>query len=258
MTVSAGTYNGIAIKPPTDPNFLDFHVSANQRALTPETEIGAVLPDGRDITTALREIGGLSLVLQPGLFDSSSDRKLDAGTRRKLEALGAFESSTPTPSACRGSRMSRSMDADLRPGRHRDRAHLPTCARLSPDRGRWQPPAHRVGRRGSGESLLHRRANRQGDPRRRHAPERCLAAKPFFGYTLAYIVQTARNWRGPIGTFHLTVQGGPVAFDGRPRGEVGSHRCAAIWRWPHRAATVRGDGAELRSEGRSPGLFIAD
>lgn len=42
MTVSTGTYNGIAIKPPTDPNFLDFHVSANQRALTPDIEIRAV------------------------------------------------------------------------------------------------------------------------------------------------------------------------------------------------------------------------
>jgi hypothetical protein len=26
--------------------------------------------------------------------------------------------------------------------------------------------------------------------------------------TLGYILQTAKNWRGPIGTFHLTLQGG--------------------------------------------------
>jgi hypothetical protein len=28
-----------------------------------------------------------------------------------------------------------------------------------------------------------------------------------FGYTLGYVLQTAKNWRGPIGTFHLTVKG---------------------------------------------------
>ena len=27
------------------------------------------------------------------------------------------------------------------------------------------------------------------------------------GYTLGYVLQTAKNWRGPIGTFHLTVKG---------------------------------------------------
>ena len=33
------------------------------------------------------------------------------------------------------------------------------------------------------------------------------------GYTLAYILQSARNWRGPIGTFHLTLTGGPITGD---------------------------------------------
>jgi len=30
------------------------------------------------------------------------------------------------------------------------------------------------------------------------------------GYTLAYILQTARNWRGPFGTFHLMLTGGAI------------------------------------------------
>ena len=29
-------------------------------------------------------------------------------------------------------------------------------------------------------------------------------------FTLGYILQTARNWSGPIGTFHLTLKGGRV------------------------------------------------
>jgi len=35
-----------------------------------------------------------------------------------------------------------------------------------------------------------------------------------FAYTLGYVLQTARNWRGPIGTFNLTVKGGPIPMVG--------------------------------------------
>jgi hypothetical protein len=31
-----------------------------------------------------------------------------------------------------------------------------------------------------------------------------------FGYTLGYVLQTAKNWRGTIGTFHLTVKSYPI------------------------------------------------
>jgi hypothetical protein len=40
------------------------------------------------------------------------------------------------------------------------------------------------------------------------------------GYTLAYILQTARNWRGPIGTFHLTLTGGRIENDMMKGGDV--------------------------------------
>jgi hypothetical protein len=45
-------------------------------------------------------------------------------------------------------------------------------------------------------------------------------AQPLSGYTLGYILRTANNWRGPIGTFYLALEGGRVVFDDRPRGET--------------------------------------
>ncbi len=56
--------------------------------------------------------------------------------------------------------------------------------------------------------------------RRRNAGKSPADVQPLSGYTLGYILKTARNWRGPIGAFHLTLQGGSLVFDGRPRGEV--------------------------------------
>ena len=47
----AGPYN-IALRPPTDPNFLRFRVWSNGQELEPELEIRALLPDGRDIAGA--------------------------------------------------------------------------------------------------------------------------------------------------------------------------------------------------------------
>ena len=40
------------------------------------------------------------------------------------------------------------------------------------------------------------------------------------GRTLGYVLQTARNWSGPIGTFHLTIEGGPMQADGAGKAEV--------------------------------------
>jgi len=56
--------------------------------------------------------------------------------------------------------------------------------------------------------------------RRLNAGKTAADAQPLSGYTLGYILHTANNWRGPIGTFHLTLEGGRVVFDERPRGEV--------------------------------------
>src|SRR5262249_21915695 len=71
LTVGGGNYNNIAMKTPTEPNFMNFRVRVDARELKPEVEVRAELPGGRDIASALREIGGWPLVLQPGLFDAS-------------------------------------------------------------------------------------------------------------------------------------------------------------------------------------------
>jgi hypothetical protein len=222
MTVSAGTYNGIAIKPPTDPNFLDFHVSANGQALTPEVEIRAALPDGRDITEGLRAIGGLPLVLQPGLFDASSDKKLDAATQARLKALGAFEQlDASTWRLPWVTHVTFHWTQTFAPGvtviEHRYRPVL--GFRLVVVDGDAKKPLTASGGEDPAKAFCIDAAT---DTAIRAEGARLKAAgtEALSGFVLAYILQTARNWRGAIGTFHLTVQGGPVAFDGQPRGAV--------------------------------------
>lgn len=56
--------------------------------------------------------------------------------------------------------------------------------------------------------------------RRLNAAKTTADAQPLSGYTLGYILRTANNWRGPIGTFHLTLEDGRIMFDERPHGEV--------------------------------------
>jgi hypothetical protein len=56
--------------------------------------------------------------------------------------------------------------------------------------------------------------------RRLNAGKTATSAQPLSAYTLGYILRTANNWRRPIGTFHLTIEGGRVTFNERLRGEV--------------------------------------
>ena len=52
-------------------------------------------------------------------------------------------------------------------------------------------------------------------------PDRYLGA-----YTIGYILRTARNWAGPIGTFHLTVKSGVLPHGGRTSGVGAIAACA--------------------------------
>lgn len=208
-----GPHN-IALGPPTDPNFLGFEVRSNGQQIAPEVEVRATLPDGRDVAAALREIGGLPLVLQPGLF-VEGDTPLPVETVARLQALGAYEK----------------LD---------DKAwRLPWVTRIT---------FHWMQTFGPGVTVVEHsyrpivgarfiaprdgtiEASGRGDPmrdfcideptakaigdlaaqKRRSRPNDSLLS----GYTLAYILQTARNWRGPIGTFHLTLTGGPTTGPG--------------------------------------------
>jgi hypothetical protein len=88
FTTSTGGYN-IPFQPITDPNFLNFSVTANGTTIRPELEIKAML-NGKDIAKDLLAIGGLALALQPGEF-MSDERPLPEAEKLKLKSLGAFE-----------------------------------------------------------------------------------------------------------------------------------------------------------------------
>jgi uncharacterized protein DUF4424 len=224
LQIAGTAYNNIAMKAPTDPNFMGFRVQVDGRPLDAEVEVRAELPGGRDIAAALREIGGWPLVLQPGLFDSSDKKTLDADTRRKLTALGAIEE----------------LDATT--------FRLPWTTHVTFHWTQTFPPGVTVVEHtyrpvpGFRFIVVNGSQPLQGsggdDParafcidaatdkairdlyRRRNAAKSPADAQPLSGYTLGYILKTARNWRGPVGTFHLTLQGGPIVFDGQPRGAV--------------------------------------
>ena len=55
--------HNIPMNPPTEPNFMAFKVWAGGKEIMPEADVHATLPDGRDVTAALRDIGGWQLIL---------------------------------------------------------------------------------------------------------------------------------------------------------------------------------------------------
>lgn len=226
MTTSTGGHN-VALRPPTDPNFMRFRVSANGREIKPEVEIRALLPGGRDIAAALREIGGLPLLLQPGLFPSPEDKPLDVATRQKLAALGAIEKldggdGFRLPWAVR---ITFHWMQTFAPGvtvvEHSYRPVLGSRFIVIEGNGRIDGSGGENPVRAFCIDAATDQAIRAADKRLKDAKRPAGTEAPLLmGYTLGYILQTARNWRGPIGTFHLTLQGGPIVTGDKTVGEV--------------------------------------
>jgi hypothetical protein len=227
MTTKNGAHN-VAMRPPTDPDFLHFRVWADGREIKPAVEIRALLPDGRDIAAALQAIGGPALVLQPGIFPSPEDKPLDADTRRKLQALGALE---PLDGGD-GFQLPWSVGITFHwmqtfaPGvtvvEHSYRPVIGSRFIVIEDNGK-------IGGSGGEDPVRAFCIDATTDQSIRAAERRLKEAERpagteaplLMGYTLGYILQTARNWRGgAIGTFHLTLQGGPVVAEGRTVGDV--------------------------------------
>ena len=226
MTTKSGAHN-VAMRPPTDPDFLRFRVWADGREIKPEIEIKAQLPDGRDIAEALQAIGGPTLVLQPGIFPSPEDKPLDASVRQKLQALGALE---PLDGG-EGFRLPWSVRITFHwmqtfaPGvtvvEHSYRPVIGSRfiviedGKIGGSGGEDPVRAFCIGA-ATDQSI------RAADRRLKEARRPAGADAPLLmGYTLGYILQTASNWRGgAIGTFHLTLQGGPIAAEGRTVGDV--------------------------------------
>src|SRR5262249_14463898 len=157
---------------------------------------------GRDIASALREIGGWPLVLQPGLFDASDKKTLDAETRRKLTELGAFEQLDATTWR---------LPWTTHVAFHWEQVFAP---RVTVVDHRHQPVL--VFRFIVADVSQPTKGSGGDDParafcidaategtirdlyRQRNAGKSAADVQPLSGYTLGYILKTARNWRGPI------------------------------------------------------------
>jgi len=215
-----GPHN-IALRPPADPNFLRFRVWSNGQEIKPEIEVRALLPDGRDITSQLQEIGGLKLILQPGLFDSG-DNPLSPAAIQKLTALGAYQKLDDTVWRLTWTtKVTFHWVQTFVPGvtvvEHSYRPVIGFRFINPKDNGTIEASGDGDPKKdfcidASTESALH-----DLQEQKRHAtPDNTLLN----GYTLAYILQTARNWHGPIGTFHLTLTGGRIDNEMMKGGET--------------------------------------
>jgi len=219
-TTTTGGYN-ILMADPKEPNFLGFRVWADGHEVMPEVEIRAMLPDGRDIGSQLQQIGGLSLVLRSGYFFPTDDTDLDATTRRRLGELGALETLEG-----RGYRLAWTTRITF----HWMQAFAPGITVIEhsyrPILGfRLVTVDDKDALLASGDEDIAKTfcLNEDGKRTLRRMSEQALARRlkqssgpdPYlYAYTLGYILQTARNWRGPIGTFHLTVTGGSIPLVG--------------------------------------------
>jgi Domain of unknown function (DUF4424) len=215
-TTTTGGHN-IMMNEPRGPNFIGFRVWADGREITPEVEIRAVLPDGRDIAAALQQIGGLPLVLRPGVFIPPDDPDLDAETRRRLAEIGAIEAST-TDRVYRlpwATYVTFHWMQTFAPGvtvvEHSYRPVL-GFGYVSVDQrgvsisGLTEDGASAYCIDSAGTRTL-RELSEQARARREKAgdPNNAL----LLANTLGYVLKTAQNWRGPIGGFHLSVKGDP-------------------------------------------------
>jgi len=224
MTTSTGGHN-VHIRPPTDANFMRFRVWTDGMELTPEVEVRALLPDGRDIAPALRQIGGLTLVLQPGLFMEASEKPLDDATIARLQALGAYEKVDGTAFRLPWTtRITFHLMQNFAPGvtviEHSYRPVIGSRFIVVEGNGQIVGSGGEDPARAFCIDATTAQAIRAAAKRSKEAKDDSGAAAPLSGYTLGYILQTARNWRGPIGTFHLVLQGGAVMVDGERVGEA--------------------------------------
>lgn len=208
----AGGHN-IAINPWRSANFIDFRVSVNGESVQPETEIRAILPDGTDLTVALREIGGEDLLLRPGLFEADyvpqtdrEPRALDARTRAKLKKLGALteEGGFLYRLAWQTNVTFHWVQTFPQGVTIVEHTYRPIIGSQFIDTS----TSNEI--RGSGHPDPETGYCIDGQTKRAiHKMAKDESVHGYLsGYTLSYILQTARNWKGPIETFHLTLQGG--------------------------------------------------
>jgi Domain of unknown function (DUF4424) len=238
MEISGGASN-IDMDPPTDPNFMNFRVSVDGKELTPEVEVRALLPDGRDIAEAVRQIGGWKLVLHPRVYelpytDSGKPGEapkreeqwdLDAATRQKLQQLGALHQEAEGYETLWKTLITFHWQQTFPPGvTVIEHSYTPILGfgLITPNpNGSWRDTEEAKdycidGATERSLQDLFRKA--MADRMRQHAEAGSDRYIPAFN--LAYILHTAGNWDGPIGLLHLTLMAGPVPRLGNGR-EVG-------------------------------------
>ncbi len=193
----------------TDPRFIDFTVRVNGRPVQPDLEVRAMLPDGRDVSALLREVGGAALLLQPRWFDPGTlapavrQRLLDAGAIKPAEAGDAA-----SPDVAQwATRIRFHWEQIFPPGvTVIEHSYHPMLGfnYVEQIEGHWN---------GTGAGNLAQAFCI--DPATGRALGRLATPNhPAVGYEVAYTLSTAATWDGPIGTFHLTIEGGQVPTGG--------------------------------------------
>lgn len=212
--------NNIVMPRTIDLNFLGFRVRIDGQEVTPQAEVRAELPNGRDITAELMKIGGMKLVLRTGLFFPPDDPQLEPATRSALEKLGAVEPLDATGYRLPWiTRITFHWMQTFRPGitvvEHSYRPILGFRFVVPEANGKITGSGDGDTQRdfcitGTTEQAVRALSQRLAAERRKSGVNDTF----LMGFTLGYILLTARNWRGPIGSFHLTVEGGPGGLPG--------------------------------------------
>lgn len=207
----------VDVFPFNPPNFVAFLAWADGKAIEPEIEIRAELPDGRSVLDELREIGGWSLVLNPRMFVNRGRDEIDAldiGPRvfRQLEEIGALgprdETSDGYGWARWKTRITYHWEQTFRPGvtvvEHRYQP-MAGFSMFRPDLRSWKdgPVDQAVAERHCIDDAARRDLEGlQTPPGTPAALEGWMIAR-----TLAYVLTTGANWAGPIETFNLVIDG---------------------------------------------------
>lgn len=200
------------------PNLLNFHVRVNGKHVDTAVEVKSLTADGRDVTEDLRRIGGWSLVLRPHMLTDDAKQfdfpELDVGPTvlGSLRAAGLVKSEDGAAWPLWRTHVTYHWMQVFPPGvtlvEHR---YWPASGSFlfSLHDGAWKGGA-------VGDDDDVGRAYCLDDAARRRLGEVAGRLKPGEnGYlraaSLAYVLTTGANWAGPIGTFHVVVEGGKDA-----------------------------------------------
>jgi hypothetical protein len=223
--LDTSTGHNILIHPWRNANFVNFRVVANGQEVAPEKELRAVLPDGKDVTADVLAIGGERLALHPGWFQTDADPKdaedpvLDAKAMARLKEIGALTQEDTVFVLQWHTTVTFHWMQTFQPG-------------VTVVEHMYRPVlgSHLVDTDGPSKVRVSGTENAEAtycidDPTRRAVVKLLkgtdTAMGTVEGITLAYILKTARNWHGPIGTFHLTIQGGQGVGDATIAKNVG-------------------------------------